>query len=169
MSVTPDDVKAAMRLWASGVTIVATANDSERAGTTASSFTSVSLEPPLILVCLYHGVAVTQQLERNGHFAVSVLGEHDTDLSAQMAGYKDVPPGEDRFYGYDWTSHTTGSPVFAGSNAWFDCTLHAVHDGGTHKIVVGQVVAVGRKPADAVPLLYFNRGYPQLATRTENA
>jgi flavin reductase (DIM6/NTAB) family NADH-FMN oxidoreductase RutF len=165
MSVTPDELKAAMRLWASGVTVVTTANKSERAGITASTFTSVSLDPPLILVCLYNEVGTLKQIEANGHFAVSLLGSEHAHVSNQMAGYTEVPTGEDRFYGLDWITQTTGSPIYADAAAWFDCTLYALYAGGTHKIVVGEVVVVGRKKdeEDAHPLLYFSQGYRQLA------
>jgi flavin reductase (DIM6/NTAB) family NADH-FMN oxidoreductase RutF len=167
VSINPDDIKAAMRLWASGVTIVTTANDEERIGTTASSFTSVTLEPPLILICLYGDAQATQQIIANGHFAVSILGEPHANLSGQMAGYGEVREGEDRFYGYEWFTQETHSPILKDASAWFDCKIHAVNDGGTHKIIVGEVVATGRQDHDPAPLLYFNRGYRQITTPEE--
>ncbi|MEL6268361.1 MAG: flavin reductase family protein [Chloroflexota bacterium] len=169
MSVNPDDIKAAMRLWASGVTIVTTANDTERIGTTASSFTSVALEPPLVLVCLFKEANATKQIVANQHFAVSILGEPHAGLSGQMAGFKDVPEGEDRFYGYEWFSQETGSPILTDASAWFDCKIHAVHESGTHSIIVGEVIATGRQEYDPDPLLYYNRGYRQIITPDESA
>lgn len=162
MSITPDAVKATLRLWASGVTIVTTATPDHRAGTTASSFTSVSMEPPLILVCLYHGVEITKQIEANGHFAVSILGDGQSDLSTQMAGFSPIPEGEDRFYGFDWHIAATGSPIYSEAAGWLDCKLHTIYDGSTHKIIVGEVVATGRSEQDTPPLIYFNRGYRQI-------
>lgn len=162
MPVTPDNMKDTLRLWASGVTIVTTANGDQRAGTTASSFTSVSLEPPLILVCLYHEAEILKNIEANGHFAVSILGQGQENVSGQMAGFMDVPEGEDRFYGLDWTTAETGSPILKDAVGWLDCTLHARHDGGTHKIVLGQVAATAQPHPDHPPLLYYNRGYRQL-------
>lgn len=161
MPVTSDALKEVMRQWASGVTVVTTANDTQRAGVTASSFTSVSLEPPLILVCLYHELDITQQIEHNGHFAVSLLGTEQGAISNQMAGFGDIPEGEDRFYGLDWTTQATGAPVLSNSVGWLDCTLHAMHTGGTHKIVVGQVTALGGAN-DGMPLVYFNQRYYNL-------
>ncbi len=162
MTVTPDDIKVAMRLWASGVTVVTTAEGNSRAGTTASSFTSVALTPPLILVCLYHEVETTRLIERHGHFAVSVLAEGQDAVSTQMAGFGDLPPDEDRFYGINWVTKETGSLVYADAAAWFDCRLYAMYEGGTHKIVVGEVVATGRQAEDVPPLLYHNSGYRQM-------
>lgn len=164
MSVNPDDLKAVMRNWASGVTVVTTANDNERAGSTVSSFTSVSVEPPLILVCLFGTVDTTEQILHNGHFAVSVLGKDDEKVSGQMAGFGDVPEGEDRFYGIDWTTAQTGSLIYKNAIGWMDCKLHAVHDGGTHKIIVGEVLAAGTAADTPAPLVYHNRGYRQIST-----
>ena len=161
MPVTPDDLKQVMRQWASGVTVVTTAAGDQRAGVTVSSFTSVSLEPPLILVCLYHELDTAQQIEQNGHFAVSLLGTEQGTISNQMAGFGDVPDGQDRFHGLSWTTKTTGSPILADSVGWLDCELHAMHDGGTHKIVVGRVLDVG-STNDELPLVYFNQRYYNL-------
>jgi len=163
MPVTPDEMKATLRLWASGVTVVTTANGDIRAGATASSFSSVSLEPPLILVCLYHEAEILKHIETNRHFAVSVLSQGQENVSGQMAGFVDVPDGEDRFFGLDWTTAETGSPILADAVGWLDCTLHAIYDGGTHKIVLGQVQATNQPHPDQPPLLYYDRGYRQLA------
>ena len=159
MTVTAEDMKATLRLWASGVTVVTTANDESRAGTTASSFTSVSVDPPLILVCLYHETEILRQIQANGYFAVSVLGAGNADVSIQMAGFANLPDGVDRFHGIEWRTEITGAPIFARAIGWLDCTLHEVYNGGTHKIVLGKIAAAGRMTDDAAPLLYFNRGY----------
>lgn len=167
MAIPPDDFKAVMRTWASGVTVVTTANGDTRAGTTASSFTSVSLEPTLILICLYHGVGAMKAIEENGHFAVSILGEEHAHVSSQMAGFTDIPEGKDRFHGLDWMTQETGSPILADANGWLDCKLHTIYEGGTHKIVLGEVIAAGRKNGENKPLLYFNSSYHQLHREQE--
>jgi 3-hydroxy-9,10-secoandrosta-1,3,5(10)-triene-9,17-dione monooxygenase reductase component len=165
MSITPDAMKETLRLWASGVTLVTTANETGRVGTTASSFTSVSLEPPLILICLYHEATVLKHIQENRYFAVSILGKGQDPVSNQMAGYAPVPEGEDRFYGYDWFNAETQAPIYKDAIGWLDCSLHAIYDGGTHKIVLGEVLETGNKlTADPDPLLYFNRGYRDLFT-----
>lgn len=162
MSVSANDMKDILRFWASGVTVVTTATDQARSGTTASSFTSVSLEPPLVLICLYHEVATVKQIEQNGHFAISILAEGQQDVSGQMAGYIQPPEGKDRFEGLAWQTAQTGSLIYADALAWLDCKLHAIHDGGTHKIIVGEVVSAGKRTEEAPPLMYFNRAYRQL-------
>lgn len=163
MTVTPDDIKAAMRLWASGVTVVTTADGDKRAGTTASSFTSVALNPPLMLVCLYHAVETTTLIEQHQHFAISVLAAGQDAVSTQMAGFTEMPEGKDRFDDINWMTKATGSLIYADAAAWFDCRVYAMYDGGTHKIVVGEVVAAGRQAEDVPPLLYYNSGYRQIA------
>jgi len=162
-------MKNALRLWASGVTVVTSSDGETRAGITVSSFSSVSLEPPLILFCLYHELKVLKQIKANGHFAVSILGEDQAALSAQMAGFAELPEGEDRFYGYDWITAETGSLIFSDALAWFDCKLYALYDGGTHKIVVGEVIAAHDMSNDdsPSPLVYFNRGYRQIVDQSK--
>jgi 3-hydroxy-9,10-secoandrosta-1,3,5(10)-triene-9,17-dione monooxygenase reductase component len=100
---------------------------------------------------------------------VSILGEEHTHVSSQMAGFTDIPDGEDRFYGLDWEAQETGSPIFTGANGWLDCKVYDIYDGGTHHIVVGEVIAAGRNSADGKPLLYFNSGYRQLHVEQEQA
>lgn len=163
MSIQPDDMKATMRLWASGVTVVTTSNGTQRHGTTASSFTSVSLTPPLILICLYKDASIMEPIQQNGHFAVSILGEKDSHVSSQLAGFAAVPEGEDRFYNLDFFTKETGSPIYSHSLGWMDCKLHALYEGGTHHIVVGEVIATATQTDSPDPLLYFNRNYRTLA------
>ncbi|MCB9451957.1 MAG: flavin reductase family protein [Anaerolineaceae bacterium] len=163
MSIDAEAMRHIMRLWATGVTVVTTASGERRHGLTVSSFTSVSVEPALILVCLHKGVEALDIIDESGAFAVSLLSEDQARLSNQFAGVGDLPEGADRFHGVAITTAETGVPILADAIAWMDCTVHAVHDGGTNMIVVGEVVAADRKAdAEALPLIYFNRGYRAL-------
>lgn len=163
MSIEAEAMRHIMRLWATGVTVVTTANGERRHGLTVSSFTSVSVEPALILVCLHKGVEALDIIEESGVFAVSLLGEDQAGISNQFAGVVELPEGADRFHEVAITTAETGAPILADAIAWMDCKVHAVHDGGTNMIVVGEVVAAVRKAdAEALPLIYFNRGYRKL-------
>jgi flavin reductase (DIM6/NTAB) family NADH-FMN oxidoreductase RutF len=154
-----ESMREAMRLWTCGVTVVTTEHNGKRLAMTASSFTSISLEPPLILVCLHKEAPTSQLINEAGYFGVSLLGEDQEALSAQFAGYTELPAGEDRFYQVDITTHQTGAPLLTDAIAWFDCKLFGVQDGGSHWILVGEVVATGRKPDPVRPLVYHNRAY----------
>lgn len=152
-------MRETMRLWACGVTVVTTTDGIRHEGMTASSFTSISLEPPLILVCLHKEAATSRLIQETGFFAVSILGEDQEQLSAQFAGYTQLPEGADRFYQVETIQGTTGAPILKDAIAWLDCRLFGVQDGATHWIFVGEVVATGRQPDPVWPLVYHNRAY----------
>ncbi|MFN8373480.1 MAG: flavin reductase family protein, partial [Anaerolineae bacterium] len=158
-------LRMTMRSWASGVTVVTAAHEDKRVGVTVSSFTSVSLTPPLILVCLYKNTEATKTILDAGHFAVSILGEGQSEVSEQFAGHaKSLPENVDRFYNIAVSSQVTGSPILDDAVGWFDCRIQAVHEGGTHWIVIGEVLAAGRRDENAQPLVYFNRGYRSIVS-----
>lgn len=165
MSVAPATLREVMRMWATGVTVVTTAYGDERAGMTVSSFTSVSLEPPLILVSLHKNTRTAQLVEQSGKFAVSVLRSDQAHLSKQFAGFNDdaLPAGADRFYNVALTTAVTDVPILADAIMWLDCTVHDVYDGYTHHIVLGEVQAAFRCEDEVAPLVYFNRKYHALS------
>jgi flavin reductase (DIM6/NTAB) family NADH-FMN oxidoreductase RutF len=135
-----------------GVTIVATRwAEGSPCGLTVSSFTSVSLDPPLVLVCIDHASNTHDRLLESGSFAVSVLALHQADLAARFA----LEPGETRFENLPWSEGPTGDPVVDEAAAWLACTLHAVHPGGDHSILVGRVEDLGLGDDEA---LAFYRG-----------
>ncbi len=147
-----DQLRQAMSRWPSGVTVIAARQGSETRGMTASSFTSVSLEPPLILVCINETAQLWPVLEAAGRFTVNLLPEGHEQTSAHFAGR----PIE----GYTPLAGEE-SPVLTGALATLHCKTWAIYPGGSHKIVVGEVekVSLGK---EARPLLYWNRGYRQL-------
>jgi 3-hydroxy-9,10-secoandrosta-1,3,5(10)-triene-9,17-dione monooxygenase reductase component len=150
--------KAVLRRCASGVTVVTTRAGEEIAGMTASSFTSVSLDPPLVLVCADRRSNTLPVIERAGVFAVNVLCEEQHELSARfaLAGNEAL-----RFEGLHCRSGPTGSPWLPGSLAVLDCRTVAAHEAGDHVILVGEVEAV-EIDGERAPLLYYDAAYRRL-------
>jgi len=156
---TPDLYRQLMGNWGTGVTIVSTAGtDGKPYGLTVSSFTSVSLNPPLILVCLDNRIGGLQSFKDSGRFGVSVLGEGEADLSTLFAKKDTVRPPDLYLTG------TTGVPLIKGSLVTLECKTHAIYAGGDHQILVGEVVAgdLGSAAAGTGPLLYFRGKYAKL-------
>jgi len=153
--------KSALRRWASGVTIVTTRAGERFFGMTASAFSSVSLDPPLVLVCIENKAHTLPWIVKSAVFAVNVLADDQQELSNRFAteGNESV-----RFDGLACRSGPTGSPWLPGTVAVLDCRVIAAHDAGDHWIYVGEVqaaeVAAGREP-----LLYYDASYRSLAAR----
>jgi hydroxymethylglutaryl-CoA lyase len=146
--------KAAMAQFASGVTVVTTTDGGQRFGITASSFSSLSLEPPLIMVSLAKKLYTHSVIERSGVFAVNILGAGQREWGMRFAGL--IPGLADRFEGIASFTAVTGSPILPDVLGWVDCRLWAQYDGGDHSIFVGEAAAVETSEADT-PLLYHNR------------
>ena len=151
-----------MRHFPSGVTVVTIKSPGSDVvhGLTVSSFASVSPEPPLILVSIDHRATAYTLLEVAGvSFAINILAHDQMELSNRFAWLKD----EDRFGQGEWTTAATGAPILADCLAWLDCTVYSRFSAGTHTIYIGEVQASGVPRPDVKPLLYWNRGYRQLA------
>ena len=161
MTATPEEMRDTLRLWASGVSVVTTALGEHRAGMTVSAFNSLSIEPPLILVCLHKEASTAQLLQTTHHFAVSVLAVDQAHFSDRFAGRVPLESKEERFIGVPTRTAVTGSPILTDCVAWLDCVVYDQIDGSTHWIVVGEVVATGASP-ERRPLLYFDRDYHTL-------
>ena len=150
------DFVAAMRDTVAGVNIVTTDGAAGRFGVTVSAFSSVSAEPPMVLVCINRSSPASDALAANGCFAVNVLSTLQQSLADTFAGR----PAKGAPYDFGaarWNASTTGAPVLAGAVAGFDCALVATIDAGTHRIFLGRVVCVAASARD--PLLYSNRMY----------
>lgn len=147
----------ALGCFATGVTIVtAMTDDGAPVGLTANSFTSVSLDPPLLLVCIANGAGSAPAIRAASRFAVNVLQIGQQPTSNRFAG-----KGEDRFAATPWEVGEFGTPVLTGSLASFECATDAVHPGGDHFILVGRVLRVRFEPRRD-PLLYFRGKYRRL-------
>lgn len=136
-----------------GVTVVTTLDEQERPrGFTANSFTSVSLDPPLLLVCIARSSGSLDSFTAGPGFAVNVLAEDQREVSNTFAR-----PGEDRFAGIGWQAGPAGNPVLDGVTAWFDCTLDRVVEAGDHAILIGRVE--GFAASERAGLGYARGGY----------
>ena len=142
--------------FATGVTVVTGHGPDGPSGMAANSFTSVSLDPPLVLVCMAHSSTTWPAIRDSRHFAVNILGEHQEDTCRRFGAKTG-----DRFEGVGWEPGRTGSPVLQGAIAYVDCVIEAEHEAGDHVIVVGRVVALGL-PAEGGPLLFWRGGYASL-------
>ncbi len=152
----PRVLRDAFGAFATGVTVVTGVDENGgRVGLTANSFTSVSLDPPLLLVCPARGASALPALQASRRFAVNVL-TLDQQAVADRFTKRDI----DRFAGDAWHDWH-GVPVLDAAMANFVCELHALLDGGDHAILVGRVVALHTRP-DTEPLLYLRGRYRQI-------
>lgn len=152
----PDDFKGALGSWAAGVTIVTTKHDAGFYGITVSSFSSLSVDPLLILVCVMNSNHMARLIPESGRFAVSILADDQAEVSSYFA-VSGRDPGP-HFDGIEFVEWHTGAPIIAGALAHLDCELQAAIPGGDHTIMIGRVVGAASNP-DAKPLLYYRRGY----------
>ena len=139
--------------FVTGVTVITAVHDGEPAGLAVNSFTSLSLEPPLVAFCAAKSSTTWPSIQAAGRFCVNVLAEDQEDVSRLFA-----TRGADKFRGMGWRPAESGSPILAGVLAWIDCVTDVEHDGGDHLIVVGRVLDVG-VPREHKPLVFFRGGY----------
>jgi len=158
MRVTDAEFRAVLGRFASGVTVVTTLREGQPHGVTVNAFTSLSLDPPLVLICIDKTSHIHNILLETGVFAANILCEDQRDLAACFAGrserrYRDFC--EARYH-----AEATGAPVFDSALGWVDCRIVNVYPGGDHSIIVGQVEAMGG--TDQEPLLYYRATYGRL-------
>lgn len=153
MSIDPMQFRNTLAQWASGVTVVTTTHNGLRYGMTASSFSSVSLEPPLILICVGKAAFTHDLILATGSFGVNILSATQLDLGMRFA----EKHGDyiDRFSDLDIVAGSTGSPLLAGALAWMECQTAKAVDAGDHTIFVGEVI--DSQIYGGEPLLYVNR------------
>ena len=155
--VTSEEFRRACGRFATGVAIAAVMDeDGTPYGLTLNSFTSVSLCPPLILICLAHTIRMIEPFRRCKYFGITVLAEDQRPLSDRFAR-----PSEDRFEGQDWIRGQTGAPVLPGALAVIECALRDRLTAGDHDIFVGEVVSAHWHHGE--PLIYFGSQYRALA------
>jgi flavin reductase (DIM6/NTAB) family NADH-FMN oxidoreductase RutF len=153
MAVTEDEFRAALSRFPSGVTVVTTKDRSGRLhGITVSAFCSVSLDPPLILVCVEKITGSHAALQESNSFVVNILSDEQIELSEHFASTLN-----DKFASIEFVGGIDGLPLIDGAAAILECRLHAQHDGGDHTIFVGRVEKVSVN--DVRPLAYLRGGY----------
>jgi flavin reductase (DIM6/NTAB) family NADH-FMN oxidoreductase RutF len=160
-AVTREEFRRACGRFATGVTI-ATVVDAKGVphGLTVSSFTSVSLDPPLILICLGHEVSAIAHFRTATHFGINVLAEDQRALSERFAR-----KGAGRFDGLAWQPGVTGVPLLPGALAAIECAVYRIVPMGDHDILVGEMV--NARVNDGEPLLHFSGGYRENHAATD--
>jgi 3-hydroxy-9,10-secoandrosta-1,3,5(10)-triene-9,17-dione monooxygenase reductase component len=159
MSVYAEELRIAMRRWATGVTVVSVNYQGERHGMTVSSFTSISLNPSLILVSLEQGTKTHRLVEQAGYFGVTILADGQESISRRFAGVNSE--GEDRFAGIDTFTLVSGAPLIQGGLSFLDCRVVSTLTAGTHTIFIGEVLVVQQGQVGQ-PLIYYQQGYHTL-------
>lgn len=140
MSGSRDPLRTVFGRFATGVTVLAAGRDAPR-GMTANSFASVSLTPPLVLVCVHHTAAIHDAVTESQSFSVSVLSARQEHVARYFAD-RTRPRGRQEFDVIGWTpGPNTGAPLLHGTLAWIECSLVAAYEGGDHSIFLGQVLA----------------------------
>ena len=157
MTIDPDTFRSVLGRFASGITVL-TARDGDGIdyGMTVSAFCSVSLVPPLVLVCVDHVASMHEMLLRATHFAVNILSAHQEPISRRFSG----PDEHKRFDGVGYARGQTGAALLDDALAHIECRRIAQHDAGDHTVVIGEVETAA--PHAGRPLLYYRGGYAQL-------
>lgn len=160
MPVEPQSLRATMRRWATGVTVVTSRHGDLLHGITVNSFTSLSLDPPLCLVCIDKRAKAHEEIPRAGHFAVNILSAEQAEIANRFAGRR--PELTDLFADLALQAAPSGAPVFAGILGYLDCRLHERLAGGDHTIFIGWVEHA-QTLEEGVPLLFYGGAFRQLA------
>jgi flavin reductase (DIM6/NTAB) family NADH-FMN oxidoreductase RutF len=155
MPVDDAQFKLAMSHFASGVTIVTTEAEGKPYGMTVAAFSSLSLHPPLVLVCIEKSVKTHEAIVAAGKFGVSILSDQQADVSNRFASRI-----EDKFAGVKTRRGESGVPLIGGALTTIECELREQLPGGDHTVFVGEVVAI--VTAEGAPLVYFRSGYREI-------
>jgi flavin reductase (DIM6/NTAB) family NADH-FMN oxidoreductase RutF len=149
--------KLAMSHFASGVTVVTTLHEGRPYGMTVASFASLSLHPPLILVCIEKNVRTHDVIAAAGRFAVNILGSEQADVSGRFASKSD-----DKFDGFQTKAGHDGLPLIPGALCTIECRVQQQLPGGDHSIFIGEVLEI--ETGEGAPLVYYRSGYRQITT-----
>jgi 3-hydroxy-9,10-secoandrosta-1,3,5(10)-triene-9,17-dione monooxygenase reductase component len=142
--------------FCSGITVITSLDRDQPVGFACQSFQSLSLNPPLVSFSPSRASTTWPRIHRSGSFAVNILAEDQDEMCAKFA-----VSGAEKFAGVRWRSAPSGAPLIEGVLAWLDCNIVAVHPGGDHVIVVGQVESLDICSEDA-PLLFFRSEFRRL-------
>jgi flavin reductase (DIM6/NTAB) family NADH-FMN oxidoreductase RutF len=139
--------------FCTGVTVITAVDDGQPAGLAVGSFSSLSLDPPLVLFCADKGSSTFPKIRAAGVFCVNILADDQEDICRVFAA-----KGDDKFAGMGWKKSGTGSPILDGVLAWIDCEVADLVEEGDHFIVVGRVKEL-EVVHEGGPLLFFRGGY----------
>lgn len=152
----PKHYRDVMSRFASGVTVVTTIFDGVPHGLTVSAFSSVSLTPPRVLICLGNDTDSKPLIDKSRCFAVHILGRDHVDLGPRFA--KLVPGLDDPFEGLPYRTEQSGAPILDQCVAWLDCRVESMFPTGDHTIYVGDVLDA-RTTSEGEPVLYYSRAW----------
>jgi flavin reductase (DIM6/NTAB) family NADH-FMN oxidoreductase RutF len=161
MTLDPEQLRHAMRAWTTGVTVVTATHDGQQYGMTVNSFTSISLDPPLVSLALRKLTHTHELVEKSGEFAVTILAAEQKELSDRFAGKH--PEIKDRFEGVPTETLAIKAPLLKGGTAYFNCSVVNSISLGENTLFVAEVVAA-QSEGLGEPLVYHNRVYWKLAT-----
>lgn len=157
--VSPDELRQALRQFASGVTIVTTQHEGIRYGITVSAFASVTLDPPTVMVSINRASQLANMIQEAQAFAVHILAEDQEELSQRFSAPIDA---DEKFGNLPVAEGVNGIPILNQTLAQFECVLDRTIQVGTHVVMFGKVVGTVSHPDPAWPLLYYHREYHQL-------
>jgi flavin reductase (DIM6/NTAB) family NADH-FMN oxidoreductase RutF len=165
-TMTPDPAIEATRMrevlahYPTGVVVITAPGDPAPAGLAVGSFTSVSLDPPLVGFFVGKGSSTWPQIEAAGRFCANVLGDHQGEVCRVFAA-----KGADRFAAISWRPGASGSPIIDDAVAWIDCRIDQVVEAGDHRLVLGRVLAldIHEREANRTPLVFHRGGYGRVA------
>jgi flavin reductase (DIM6/NTAB) family NADH-FMN oxidoreductase RutF len=165
-TVSQADFRRALGAFATGVTVITVDEDGEVHGMTANAFTSVSLEPLLVLVCVDHRARTHAHLHAKKRFGINVLAENQRAISEYYARSTETHQhAEEAGAHFERTQH--GTPVLQGALAYLECRLHSAQAAGDHTIFIGEVEDVVVR--DGEPLLFFRGNYRKIGTNVDAA
>lgn len=155
MGIEHAEFRRVMGHLATGVTVVATRNPESGSpcGLTANAVVSVSLDPPLVLVCIDRGATTHDPVLAAGFFSINILSQGQERVARRFAEWESA----EKFEGIAWREEVSGAPVLADALGWVDCRVWATYDGGDHTIVVGEVLQGDAREGE--PLVYYRGGY----------
>lgn len=156
MTLDPEQLRHAMRAWTTGVAVVTAQHAGHRYGMTVNSFSSISLEPPLISVVLKHLTHTHELVEKSNEFSITILASHQKDLSDRFAGK--LPNIQDRFDAVQTEKLLIEAPLIREGIACFNCRVVQTIPVGENTLFVAEVIAA-RGEGEGDPLVYHNRGY----------
>ena len=156
-----------MSRFATGVSVVTTLDGERPAGITVNALSSVSLDPPLVMVALDRSRFITPIVRAHGRYAVNVLGESQGTLSDCFA-HAPVSPGREEFCGASWHPGTAGLPLLDGAIATLECSVVETFSAGDHDLFIAQVDALDCADDAAAPLVFFRRHYLRVQPASES-
>jgi len=156
MILDPEKLRAAMRAWSAGVTVVAATHEGHKHGMTVNSFTSISLEPAMITISLLSTTRTHELVSKSRVFGLTILSAKQSQISDLFAGKMSAV--EDRFAGLQTETLVTGSPLIVGGLAWLDCRVVETFAVGINTLFISEVLAA-RDMHEGQPLIYHNRKY----------